>query len=40
MLPDNSWHNLCSEEDAQGGGGLGGEQTDHGENCDGHFIEI
>lgn len=40
MLPDNGGHDLCSEEDAEGGGGLGGEETQHRENCDGRLTEI
>ncbi len=29
VLPDDGGHDLCSEEDAEGGGGLGGEETQH-----------
>lgn len=28
-LPDDGGHDLCSEQDAEGGGGLGGEKTQH-----------
>lgn len=40
VLPDNGGHDLCSEEDAEGSGGLGGEETQHWENCDGRLTEI
>lgn len=40
LLPDNGGHDLCGKEDAEGGSGLGGEETQHREHCDGRLTEI
>ena len=40
MLPDDSGHDLCCEENAEGGSGLGGEQTQHREHRDGSLAQI
>ena len=39
-LPDDGGHDLCREEDAERGGGLRGEQPQHGEHRDGRLAQI
>lgn len=40
LLPDDGGHDLRSEEDAEGGGGLGGEEAQHREHRDGRLTQI
>lgn len=40
FLPDDSGHDLCSEENAKGGSSLRGEEAHDGENGDGVLTEI
>lgn len=40
LLPDDGGHDLRSEEDAERGGGLGGEEAQHREHRDGRLTQI
>lgn len=40
LVPDDGGHDFCGEKDAEGRSGLGGEETQHREDCDGRLTEI